>query len=302
MLEAMVKEKVTIEQISASSDIAEESLFKIIKGEIVSSTDSLSILSVYRYYTKNGNIDMLSKLLHYTNMHHSKNEYVNRELQQHVIFVENLKTELRDSLYCRADSFILHEFKLKGAFAVFRELFNKNKWQENVKSKLEYYFSFEDFVASIYSRLSVYYSELNQQRISNIGVASKEILDITFDKVNINASADKMYANFIYTILKSVDEAISLIFYPIEWLLNLLPNFILIIIAVASVIWICAKKDIWGFLLLGLSVIIMIVPDPNEKIRKNLYMQIDEQIELLNNNINHYLITNTNKYYEKLPE
>lgn len=301
MIGSMLKNEVTLEQISSSSKIPKEELEKIIKGQPVSFRDSLSIVSVYRYYIKNGNIDMLSQLPGQTNTHYEKSEYINRERRQHSMFVDNLKTELRDSLYRRADKFILYELKLKGGFALFKELFNKNQWKENVKNKLEYYLSYNDILSYVESRLIIYYRELNQQRIANIGVVSKGIPDITIDKTELDVYANNMYANFIYTILKSVDDIIGFVFYPIELLLNLLPNFILILLVVLSIIWIIISRDIWGFIILVISVLLMLVPDPNEKIRKSIYTQIDEQIEQLNI-IEQRLITNTNNYYETLYE
>lgn len=296
MIASMLDGDITIEQLSESTNIPGISLEKMMNGGDVSSADSLSILYVYQYYKKNKNIRMLSKAPYFSNSIHTKNEYINRELQQHSAFVKELKNELKDSLHSQADRFILYEFKLKGGLAIFKELLNREKWKKQINQKIEYYFTPADIDAFINSKLAAYYGELSEQRKANMGITTTNIPDIAFNKFCMEVTADRMYINFSYTVLKCIDDVQSIIFYPFEWLLNLLPWYILILIMLGSVVSLCRSENICALVFFIISIICLLVPDPNEKIRDNLYYQIDEQLESIDS-IEQLLINDTNKYY-----
>lgn len=298
MIASMLNGDVTMEQLSTSTNIPGASLAKMMNGEHVSSVDSLSILNVYQYYKKNKNIRMLSKAPYFSNSIHTKNEYINRELQQHSAFVKELKNELKDSLHNQADRFILCEFKLKGGLAIFKELLNREKWKKQINQKIEYYFTPADIDAFINSKLAAYYGELSGQRRANMGITTTNIPDIASNKFCMEVTADRMYINFSYTVLKCIDDVQSIIFYPFEWLLNLLPWYILILVMLGSVVNLCLSRNIWAWILFIVPMICLLVPDPNEKIKDNLYYQIDKQLESIDA-IEQQLIVDTNKYYGK---
>lgn len=114
-------------------------------------------------------------------------------------------------------------------------------------------------------------------------------------------------AHVTYQILATVERVQDTLFKPINWLLGLLPNWLMIaisiILVVLLVVFLCTGQFHLGLLdivLLAISVIVLIWGDPYAEIRESMREQIQNYYHEKTNNELIQLNVNTNAYYDNL--
>lgn len=118
---------------------------------------------------------------------------------------------------------------------------------------------------------------------------------------------DNSATHVTYQILATIDRAQDVLFAPINWILEFLPGWLMIVIAIILLVFFIfgiftrnMPLTILDFILLIISAVVFIWGDPYSEIRESLNVQVQTYYEdTINKELTH-LNYETNKYYDNL--
>lgn len=284
-----------------------------------SEADSIFLFSLLSSYKETGKLpENLYQLYNKNKYNHSLyviENFRQEEIKSNEVFINNLYEQIINTQNDHFNKFIegeVNSFKALRFIGKSQEEINQSLSDAlpNYMDEIKIAKLYNDSCASYFNYISRFRSNGIKRYITNISPNNHlNTIDTDIRGFIPEYEYENSSSNIIYQVLATIERAQDVLFAPINWILELLPVWLMIVIAIILLIIFIISIYTGQFhvsvidaILLIISIIVLVWGDPYSEIRESTHDQIREYYKTkIGDELNH-LNLETNKYYDNCIE